>query len=599
MTIKTTTTATLNSRPAISNAQQDRLMGAPAKLQGKEAALLHSLKDMKSQLSGLKAEIKELKAGQNKADQFVDSDKKFCVQPRSNWMPKDVGALVELNKLNQTSGPISAEQMADTIDRATSDLDGQAASTEYRTVADWAMNNRERLTPEAKQVMDIYSKYAALSQARGESGIPQDDFKKMLGEMRDVGDASAKKALANLDRKGGTVSGEDMAKAITAGTADHDGQAAGAEAKEFEKWAAKNESRLSPEAKEVLDVYRKHTKAAQAKGQTGLTDKEAAVMNAEMKKAGAVDVSARKATESLDQKKGPISGQDMAKAIQKGTADLDGQAAGAELKEFERWAAKNQSKLSPEAKEVLDVYRKHTKAAQAKGQTGLTAKETAVMNAEMKKVGAGDVSARKATAALDKEQGPISGEDLTQAIRDGISDTDAHSTTSELKEFEKWAAKNESRLTPEAKEVLKAYQSAAKKAGPDGLTQKEADAMFKKMDGFKTFRDDSMRAALEGLDGKSGKINGKDLTAAIEKGAADLDGQAAGLEFTDTMKWARQNYDRLTPDAKKVVDTYEKYATRAQAKGSTGIDQNDFNKMLKEMKLISNPPPARPVYFAA
>ncbi|RKH48916.1 hypothetical protein D7Y23_18735 [Corallococcus sp. AB050B] len=498
-TIEKFSTAALNTKPALGNKELSVLRGSssPAKQAAETKATINN---MKSQLDGLKAQLHDLQARHSHLGDGFSTHGHGCWGPRDNWQPKDVGAMVEMNKLNQTSGPISAEKFADSIEAAVGDLDGQAASGEYRAVADWAANNRERLTPEARQVMDIYSKYAALSQARGEPGIPQGDFKKMLAEMRDVGDASAKKALANLDSKthGGTVSGQDMARAIKAGTADHDGQAGGAELKEFEKWAAKNESRLSPEAKEVLDVYRKHTKAAQAQGRTGLTDAE-----------------------------------------------------------------------------------------------------NAAMNKEMRQVGAGDVSARKATEALDKEQGPISGEDLAEAIKKGISDKDGHSSTSELKEFEKWAAKNESRLTPEAKQVLKTYQQAAKKAGPEGMTQKEADAMFKKMEAFKTFHDSSMRNALEGLDAKQGKISGSDLTAAIEKGAGDLDGQAAGTEFTDTMKWARQNYDRLTPEAKKVVDTYEKYATRAQAHGSTGIGQKDFKKMINEMKFISNPRPTRPVFFAA
>ncbi|WP_211486219.1 hypothetical protein [Corallococcus exiguus] len=489
----------LNSKPALGNKELAVLRGSssPAK---QAAEMKATLNNMKSQMAGLKSQLNDLQSRHAHLGDRFSAQGHGCVGPRDNWQPKDLGAMVEMNKLNKTSGSIGAEQFADSIEAAVGDLDGQAASGEYRAVSDWAANNRERLTPEARQVMDIYSKYAAVSQARGESGIPQGDFKKMLAEMRDVGDASAKKALANLDSKshGGTVSGQDMARAIKTGTADHDGQAGGAELKEFEKWASKNESRLSPEAKEVLDVYRKHTQAAQAQGRTGLTDKE-----------------------------------------------------------------------------------------------------TAAMNKELSKVGAGDVSARKATEALDKQSGPISGEDLTKAIKDGISDTDAHSSTSELKEFEKWAAKNESRLTPEAKEVLKTYQQAAKKAGPEGMTQKEADAMFKKMDGFKTFHDSSMRDALEGLDAKKGKISGNDLTAAIEKGAGDLDGNAAGTEFTDTMKWARQNYDRLTPEAKKVVDTYEKYATRSQAQGSTGIDQKDFKKMINEMKFVSNPRPTRPVFYAA
>ncbi|MBN8230317.1 hypothetical protein JYK02_22645 [Corallococcus macrosporus] len=497
--IKHAVTTSLNSKPALGHKELAVLKGSVSAAK-QNAEMKATLNNMKAQMEGMKAQIADLKSHQHGGDQFSAGSRGCWTPPRDNWQPKDLGAMMEMSKLNQTSGPISAEKFADSIEAAIGDLDGQAASGEYRAVSDWAANNRERLTPEARQVMDIYSKYAALSQARGQSGIPQDDMKKMLAEMRDVGDASAKKALAHLDSKthGGTVSGQDMARAISRGTADHDGQAAGAELKEFEKWASKNESRLSPEAKEVLDVYRKHAKAAQAEGRSGLNDRE-----------------------------------------------------------------------------------------------------TAALNRELRKVGAGDVSARKATEALDREQGPISGEDLTEAIKKGISDNDGHSSTSELKEFEKWAAKNESRLTPEARDVLKTYQEAAKKAGPGGITQKDADAMFKKMEGFKTFSDSSMRNALEVLDSKPGKITGNDLTAAIEKGAGDLDGQAAGNEFTDTMKWARQNYDRLTPEAKKVVDTYEKYANRANFQGSVGIDQKDFKKMINEMKFVSNPPRTRPAFYAA
>lgn len=412
------------------------------------------------------------------------------------WTPLDLSALVELNKLDQTKGPIGAEQLADAIKNGTADLDGQAASGEYRAFAEWAQKNAGRLTPEAKQVMDIYSKYAAQAQARGETGITQADSQKMFAEMAKVGDQGAKRALAKLDKLPSPVSGRDLARAIESGVKDKDG----------------------------------NTKA--------------------------------------------------------------------ELDAFRDWAKKNESKLSPEAKDVLKAFEKHAGKALAHGGKDLSAREWTDLKKEFRDINTGDVSARKALEKLDKEHGPISGEDLLDAIKEGVSDTDGHSTTSELREFQNWARKNQDRLTPEAKQVLATYEKFAKKAGRDGLTQGEFDSMLKEAGKFKTFHDDTMRAALDTLDVKNGRISAKDLTAAIKAGAGDHDGQAAGVEFADLQKWARDNYGRLGPDARKVLDIYEKYATKSLAAGHTGIAQSDFQRMLREMSRVGEPV-YRPTHISA
>ncbi|MCY1018437.1 hypothetical protein [Pyxidicoccus sp. MSG2] len=411
------------------------------------------------------------------------------------WQPLDLSALVELNKLDQSKGPVSADEMADAIKNGTADLDGQAASGEYRAFSEWAQKNAGRMTPEAKQVMDIYSKYAAQSQARGETGISQADSQKMLAEMAKVGDQGAKRALAKLDKLPAPISGRDMARAIESGAKDKDG----------------------------------NTKA--------------------------------------------------------------------ELDAFRDWAKKNSAKLSPEAKDVLNVFGQHAAKSLATGNKDISRAEWAEMKKEFREVG-GDASARKALAKLDKEHGSISGEDMLDAIKEGVADTDGHSTTSELREFQNWASKNKDRLTPEAKKVLATYEKYAKSAGAAGLSQGQFDKMVKDAGQFKTFRDDSMRSALEKLDVKNGRISAKDLTAAIKEGVADHDGQAAGVEFADLQKWVRDNYSRLGPDARKVLDVYEKYATKAMASGSTGIANSDFQRMLREMNNVSAPL-HRPTYIAA
>jgi hypothetical protein len=415
------------------------------------------------------------------------------------WNPLDLGALKETQKLDHTFGPISAEQLTQAIENGTADLDGQAAGGEYRAFANWAQQNGARLSPEARQVMDIYSKYAAQAQARGQSGIPQGEYNKMLAEMKNVscgcsGDQSAKSAVAQLDRMPSPISGDDFARIIRQGVGDRDGNL-GVEAKAIREWVGKNYHKLSDEACQVMEKFN-----------------------------GAVD-----------------------KATWSGQKDI---APG-------DW------------KKLLSDFRE---------------------------INSGDLSAPKATEKLTKENGPISGEDMLAAIKEGISDKDGKSTTSELREFQKWARENPHRLTPEARQVLQTYEKHARKAGPEGMTQRELDSMFKEMGKFKTFRDNTMRDALEKLDDKAGKISGKDLANAIKTGAGDFDGQAAGAEFADMMKWARQNRDRLTPEARQVLDIYSKYATRNAAHGNKGIPNDQFQRMLKEMDRVGQPV-FRPVFF--
>jgi hypothetical protein len=403
-------------------------------------------------------------------------------RPGGCWTPLDLSALVELGKLDQTRGPIGAEQLAEAIKTGTADLDGQMASGEFRAFSEWARKNASRLTPEARQVMDIYAKYAAQAQASGTGGMTAADSARMFEEMAKVGDQGAKRELARLDRL-----------------------------------------------------------------------------------------------------PSPISARDMARAIERGARDADGQTK-AEVAAFREWAQKNADKLSPEAKEVVSLFEKHAGKALADGDKDLSRSEWRQMLKAFRDVG--DVSAKKSLEKLDKEHGPVSGEDMLEAIKEGISDKDGNAATSELREFQQWARKNQDRLTPEAREVLKTYEKYAK-SGP--LTQAKLDEMLKEMGQFKTFRDDTMRAALEKLDVKNGRISAKDLTRAIKEGAGDGDGQAAGVEFADLQKWVRDNYSRLGPDARKVLDIYERYATDAMSKGRTGIEHADFQRMLREMSRVGQP----------
>ena len=59
--------------------------------------------------------------------------------------------------------------------------------------------------------------------------------------------------------------------------------------------------------------------------------------------------------------------------------------------------------------------------------------------------------------------------------------------------------------------------------------------------------------------------------------------QGAGIEFKDIQKFAKENSQLFSPQAKQTLAIYEKYAKAAQGKGQTGIPIGEFAKMQTEM----------------
>lgn len=81
-----------------------------------------------------------------------------------------------------------------------------------------------------------------------------------------VHDASARAALRKLEKTAGAeVSADELRRAITAGTADKDGQFTNKEFKQYADWALRNAGRLSDGAEQVMAIYRKAAKAAHGK----------------------------------------------------------------------------------------------------------------------------------------------------------------------------------------------------------------------------------------------------------------------------------------------------------------------------------------------
>jgi hypothetical protein len=305
--------------------------------------------------------------------------------------PVDQSAAAAIREL-PSSGPITGEQTARMIRRGTEDTDGQAAGLEHTDIMAWARQNWDRLSPEAKQMIELYDKTCLAVLASGKTGIETPAWNKMMADIDAlVGkdqphDASADAAIAELVASYGPISGERMKAAIETGAGDLDGQAAGVEFAAFMKFASENRARLSPEARKVLDIYERYARQAQSTGQTGITQNNWTKMMAEMQAAHTYnDASAGVELDALD-KKGIVSGKDLMTAIDRGTRDLDGQAAGLEFADFEKWAHDNAARLGGSAKDVLAIYEKYARHAQSEGRTGLTPDEHAKMLGEMRGV---------------------------------------------------------------------------------------------------------------------------------------------------------------------------------------------------------------------
>ncbi|MEE2900828.1 MAG: hypothetical protein VYC39_00785 [Myxococcota bacterium] len=519
---------------------------------------------------------KYAKAAQSKGKTGID---KCSYQNMSKEMKaagySDASAGKAIENLKADKGPISGHDMSKAIISATKDKDAQAAGKEYADLKKFVAENGARMTPEAKAKFATYEKYVKAAKAKGQTGIDSCSYDKMVKELRTPSyqDASSGKAVETLKQKKGTISGDDMQKAIVDGTKDLDSQAAGKEYADLKKFATENWGRMSPDAREKFRVYEKYVKSAKAQGQTGIKKCDYHKMTQEMKTAGYKDASSAKAIEKLKAKNGTISGSDMEKAIINGTKDLDSQAAGKEYADLKKFATENWDRMSPAARQKFRTYEKYAKAAQAKGQSGIDSASYKKMVGEMKTAGYKDASSAKAIEELKSKQGPITGSDIQRAIFEGTKDLDSQAAGKEFADFQKFAAENWDRMTPSAKAKFRVYQQYAQSArarGLSGIPKHEYECMKWQMRGT-GYLDQSAGKAIEKLESKPGYIDSNDLIAAIRSGVSDLDGQGAGKEFADFYRFATQNWHRMTPDAQAAFTAYAAHAQNAWMQGSTGI----------------------------
>lgn len=88
------------------------------------------------------------------------------------------------------------------------------------------------------------------------------------------------------------------------------------------------------------------------------------------------------------------------------------------------------------------------------------------------------------------------------------------------------------------------------------------------------------RAACDALRNKPVMISGIDMYEAIIRGTKDFDNSAFSGEFQEFLSFARENWERMTPEAKRVFLTYQNAAMDAQAQGKTGANELEY-AMLK------------------
>ena len=544
-------------------------------------------------------------------------------------------AMKELLKNNPGNKSISGQEMADAISKGTRDPDNQAAGREYTVIKQFVDKNGAKLSPEAKKVFEVYKKQVELAKANGQTGIEARAFAKMERDMQAAGkpqylDKSAAEQLNDLakgNKVPGSISGREMTDAIIKGTQDTDNQAAGKEFRDISKFVRENAQLLSPEAKAAYAVYEKAARAAQAKGQTGIEDSAFKRMARDMAKAGAPryqDASMGKELNALaakDKTPGSISAKDLADAVNKGARDLDGQSAGTEFKDLAKFVKENEQLLSPDAKQAYAMYEKAAKAANAKGSTSVgTLEQFDKLIKDMGNVGVKppvvgppvlndggvDASAAKAMDELGRANpgpGSISGKEMAAAIKAGTEDLDNQAAGSEYKQIAKFVKDHQGQLSPEAKAAFAVYEKAAKAAraqGETGIPTPIYNKMVKEMEaaGQPRYQDASMGDELNKLAAANttpGSVTAKQLAEAINKGARDLDGNSAGIEFEDLAKFVAENQQLLTPDAKAAFAMYEKAAMAAREKGSTSVGTlEQFDKLIKDMGAIGTRPPAPP-----
>lgn len=265
----------------------------------------------------------------------------------SGYRDAGAGKAIEDLKKANPDGNISDKEMIKLIVGATNDMDGEAAGKEYEDLKGFMEENWNRLSDEAKEKWQVYENYARTSKANGESGIVEDEYNKMLGEL--YGRQSAQKAKPDLNPP--APPREEI----------HPDPGGGIP----KPWPRPTPGEIGPRPWPGLIPDFPFPKPEVPQEY--------------------LDESSGNAIDALNKinPDGEIDGKQMEKLVVDATGDADGEAAGKEYGDLQRFIEENWNRLSDEAKEKWLIYENYARTSKANGESGIPADDYEKMKQEM------------------------------------------------------------------------------------------------------------------------------------------------------------------------------------------------------------------------
>ena len=182
---------------------------------------------------------------------------------------------------------------------------------------------------------------------------------------------------------------------------------------------------------------------------------------------------------------------------------------------------------------------------------------------------------------------PISGQDFANAIRFGTGDRDAQGAASEFDTFKAFAEQNWDALSPQARQVFRAYEHeamASRAAGRTGLSGPEAYEKFDAVANHTraSFKDLSM---VDAFGTAEGKVEATSMwMERFKNGVGDADGQLFGREFDDLAAFMDRNWDKMPAPTKAAFKVYEEAAKYHRSNGGEGASPEYFANLVSRME---------------
>lgn len=107
---------------------------------------------------------------------------------------------------------------------------------------------------------------------------------------------------------------------------------------------------------------------------------------------------------------------------------------------------------------------------------------------------------------------------------------------------------------------------------------------------YNDYEDVSACNAIEALKEKNpdGNITALEMYKLIIDATSDPDNQAAGKEYKELVRFVENNWNRLSPEAKKIWQIYQDYALRARNDGETGLSKDQYDEMERKVRELSS-----------